>query len=190
MTERKNGFWGSARVWRLAGLGLLAGLVLGFAFSARTLAVLPDDLVEGARVEVEGTLSESGAVVAVEIDIKRTPAGTDNLEGRIDSLNVSERSLKVAGVAVVLVADVEITGDDGEPLPLESVRVGQEAEVEGRFEDGVFRANSLEVEDLESEEAAEVEFEGTISELDSTRNTIRVLGLVVRVKPDTEVGLD
>jgi hypothetical protein len=190
MTDRKNSFWGTVRVWRSAGFGLVAGLALGWAFSAESQAVLPDDLAEGARVEVDGTLSESGEVVAVEIEIKRTPAGTDDLEARVDAVDAAERTLKIAGVAVVLESDAEVTDDDGAPLQLENVRPGQQAEVEGRFEDGVFRASAMEVEDLDADEATQVEIEGTISELDSARSTIRVLGLVVRVTPHTEVELD
>jgi hypothetical protein len=172
---------------RILATALLCSLgALGVPEPAR--AVLPDDLAVGTRVDLEGTLSGPGEVVATEVKLKR--GAHDEIQGGIDSVDVAGRSLRVAGVEVALDAGAVVTDEDGREIDLAKVRPGEEAEAEGRFENGVLRAESLEVKPRDEDEAREVEIEGPISEVDSARNAFRVMGLRVLVTPHTRVLLD
>jgi hypothetical protein len=169
---------------------LFAGLFGPVGLAASAGAVLPDDVAVGTRAEVEGLLDAEGRIVAREVDLERAPRGADELEGRIETVDVAGRRLRVAGVEVALEGGTLVTDDDGGALELGDVHAGQSADLKGTFADGVFRARELEVEPLEPDESGDVELKGTISEVDSAYDTFRLLGLTVRVTSETEVELD
>jgi hypothetical protein len=169
---------------RILAIGWLAAGAAGAA-----QAVLPDDLVVGTRVDLEGT--RSGAEVAADhVELLRPRAGSDRIEGAIEQVDAAARSLLVAGVRVVLGPGAVVRDGDGREIGLEGMGPGQEAEVAGRFENGALRATSLEVDELEGDEARQVEIEGAVAELDPAGNAFRVLGLRVQITPRTKVRLD
>jgi uncharacterized protein YjiK len=153
------------------------------------LALLPDDVAVGTRVEVDGRLTESGDVLARQVEVKRAGAAPDEIEGVIDSVDAARRRLVVAGVAIALDPSASLTSDDGVAVDFDEVRAGRRAEIEGRFESGALRAHALEVEAPKPRER-EVELNGVISEVEPARAAFRALGLRIHVRSDTEVRLD
>ncbi len=174
---------------RFARGGLLAW-VAGAALAYPATAQMSDDVAVGARAEAEGRLAGSAVIVATEVEVKRAKAGLDQAEGPIESVDPAERSLRVAGVTVALDPGATVSGDDGRPLDLAGLAPGARAKAEGPFRDGVLHARSVEVEKVKPDEAEEVEFEGIITHVDRMQSTFQMLGLTVRVTPQTEVQLD
>jgi len=171
------------------GLAFTLALVASSALASQVRAQLPDDIAAGVRAEVEGRASSSGSLVAHEVELKRAKAGDDEVEGAIETVDAQKRSLRVAGIRVVLEPDALLSDGTDRALPLDQVKPGQHASAEGRFADGVLRAISLEVEQEKGDDAEDVELEGTISDVDRAQSTFRMLGVVVKVTPQTKVEL-
>lgn len=131
------------------------------------------DLVDGLFVEVEGEF-RNGVLVAEEIEGQESDA---EVEGKIESIDLSSESMVVAGVAVRLTASTLIEDDDDDRRnriqDLEGLRVGDVLEVEGRqrSEDGGYlEAISIEREDDDEEGAYELE--GRVNALGPNSMTI------------------
>jgi hypothetical protein len=167
----------------------LLAWVAGAALAYPAHAQMSDDVAVGVRAEAEGRRS-GGVIVATEVEVKRTKAGTDQAEGAIESVDAAARSLRVAGLAVALDAGASVSSDDGRPLELGQLEPGARAKAEGSFRDGLLHARSLEVAEAKPDEAEEVELEGIITHVDRTQSTFQMLGVTVRVTPQTEVQLD
>jgi hypothetical protein len=150
---------------------------------------MPDDIAAGVRVEIEGRAGSGGSLVAREVEIKRAKSGDDEVEGAIEAVDAQQRSLRVGGIRVALAPDAVLSDGAERALVLDQVKPGQHASAEGRFADGVLRAASLEVEEGEDGEAGDVELEGTVGEVDRAQGTFRLLGVTVKVTPQTKVEL-
>jgi hypothetical protein len=101
-----------------------------------------------------------------------------------------QESFRVAGVKVVAAPGVTLSDAAGESLDREALRPGRRAEVKGRFEAGVLRARTIELETEESDADAHTEIEGVISEVDALGDSFQLLGLTVKVNSETEVEID
>ncbi|WP_372971330.1 DUF5666 domain-containing protein [Marinobacter sp.] len=138
------------------------------------------DLADGFFVEVEGEF-RNGVLVAEEIEGQDSDA---EVEGKIESIDLSSESMVVAGVAVKLTASTLIEDDDDDDdrrnrvQDLEGLQVGDFLEVEGRqrSQDGGFlEAISIERED--DDEGDDYELEGRVSDL--SPNSITIMNLEV-----------
>jgi len=174
---------------RFARGGVLAWIA-GAALAGAAHAQMSDDVAVGVRAEAEGRLSASGVLVATEVEIKRAKSGLDQAQGPIETVDPAARSLRVAGVTVVLDPGATLSGADGQPLELARLAPGRRAKAEGAFRDGVLHARSVEAEEAKPDEADEVEIEGIITHVDRVQSTFQLLGLTVKVAPQTEVELD
>jgi hypothetical protein len=162
----------------------------GLAAAGPATAVLPEDLDAGTRVSVDGDRSGPGEVIADEVKLRRAVAGLDEIEGAIESVDAAGHRLVVAGVPVALEPGASLRDASGAPLDLAKVRAGLAADAEGRFENGVLRANALEVQELAADDEEDVEIDGVITEVDRAGSSFRVLGIRVRVTPGTKLRLD
>jgi hypothetical protein len=169
--------------------GFVLALVGSVALASAARAQLPDDIAAGVRVEIEARAGSSGSLVAREVEVKRAKAGDDEVEGAIEAVDAQGRSLRVGGIRIALEPDAVLSDGAERALALDQVKAGQHASAEGRFADGVLRAASLEVEEGEDGEAEDVELEGTVGEVDRAQGTFRLLGLTVKVTPQTKVEL-
>ena len=174
------------RFGRNAALALVACTALAGAARGE----LPGDVAVGARAEVEGRRVGSGLVMAGEVEVKRAKSGDDEAEGAIEEIDPGARSLRVGGVRVALAPGAPVSSDEGRALELGQLKPGQKGSAEGTFADGVLRARSLEVEEMKADEAEDVELEGTITDADRAQGSFRLLGVTVKVTPQTQVELD
>jgi Domain of unknown function (DUF5666) len=152
-------------------------------------AALPEDIAVGTRVEIEGARSGPGEVTARRIALRHAAQGPDEIEAAVDAVDAAARRLVVGGVPVEVLPDAQIQ-DGGElTTDLGRVRPGVEVEADGRFENGVLRASSLETSELDAEEVHAVEIEGAISDVDPASGSFRVLGQRVVVTPRTKLRI-
>lgn len=164
-------------------------LVASAALASAARAQMPDDIAAGVRVEIEGRAGSNGSLVAREVEIKRAKSGDDEVQGAIETVDPQKRSLRVGGIRIALEPDAVLSDGEDRALPLDQMKPGQHASAEGRFADGVLRALSLEVEEGKADEAGDVELEGTVSDVDRAQGTFRLLGVTVKVTPQTKVEL-
>jgi mono/diheme cytochrome c family protein len=141
------------------------------------------DLGLNVKVEAEGTLDASGALVAAKVAFKRQ--STARLAGEVESIDVANGTFRALGVTVVVSATTrkEDHFSDDHFFGLDDLRVGDWVEVGGYADAAV--AGRLIAMRLERDEAEdEVELRGPASDIGAT--SLRVLGVRVELLPGTE----
>ncbi len=154
-----------------------------------------EDLQVGQRVEVEGTLSEGGQILAdvIVIGDESYVSPTEvELEGDITAIDAENQIIQVQTSDGVV--DVQVTGeteiksdDDGDDtvrtdgggeyvhLKFEDLQVGMTVEVEGlQMEGEAVRAREITVADDDYESPVVVEFSGEILSVDAEANSVEV----------------
>jgi len=139
-----------------------------------------EGLEDGQAMSVEVHLSADGALIAATDD------GRDetSLRGRIDAIDGSR--LEVQGHVVQTDGLTQFLGHDNEPIGLDTLRVGDEVEVEGATQsDGRVYARKVKLEDAKGNEPPEneVSFRGGIESL----SPFRVAGRAVAMDGQTRI---
>lgn len=173
-----------------------------------------EDLQVGQRVEVEGTLSEGGQILAdvIVIGDESYASPTEvEFEGDITAIDAENQIVTVQTTEGPV--DVQVTGeteiksdDDGDDevrtgdgeyvhLKFEDLQVGQTVEVEGlQLEDETVRAREITVADDDYESPVVVEFSGEILSVDPETNSVEVQTEVntytLLVNDDTTIKTD
>lgn len=124
-------------------------------------------LADGLFVEVEGDF-RNGVLVAEEIEGQESDA---ELDGRIESIDLTDESLVVSGIRVQLTSRTLIDDDDDDDddrrsrvQDIQSLRVGDYLEIEGRQrsdDGGYLEAFSIEREDDDEDHDYELEARAT-----------------------------
>ncbi len=130
---------------------------------------------EGNRINVEGSLDSGGVLVASELELKEIKLEVDEgdefeIEGLITAI-LSATRFSVSGVTVSIDDQTVFEHGDASMLDL-NVRV----EVEGRFEDDIFRA-----EEVEFRPNGSLRIEAGVDSV----NPLSVLGIVVQTNSQT-----
>jgi mono/diheme cytochrome c family protein len=141
------------------------------------------DLKLNVKVEAEGALDASGALVATKVAFKRQ--STARLAGPVESIDLTAGTFRALGVTVVVSATTrkEDQVSDDHFFGLDDLRVGDWVEVGGYADtavDGRLIAMRLERDDAEDE----VELRGPASDIGAS--SLRVLGVRVELLPGTE----
>ncbi|MCA6058944.1 hypothetical protein HUF18_04090 [Thalassolituus sp. ST750PaO-4] len=171
----------------------LTGVVAGFDSSAQTfligsqlisyasVATLDLDgatLSDGMQVEVEGTL-DGDVLVASEIEAEDSDFEEDTeleMSGAVTAVDADNNQFVLNGMTVRFDSETEF--DDGDQSALQA---GVMVEVEGVVgTDGVLLA-----EEIEFEEAPEIELEGVVQA--TTENTLTVMGITINADLRTRV---
>ena len=163
---------------------LLAGALLA---AARAGAELPDDLEVGAYVEVEGALSGDG-ILAEEVEVSAVADSEARVRGRLDAVDARARSLSVGGVALLLDPGVDPTDAAGRALELSALEPGCSVDARGVYRDGALWLRVLSVD--AGEGPHKLKLAGTIDVVDPDADAFRLLGVGVRLTPETWIELD
>ncbi len=174
----------------------LTGVVAGLDSSAQTfligsqlisyasVASLDLDgatLSDGMQVEVEGTL-DGDVLVASEIEAEDSDFEEDTeleMSGAVTAVDADNNQFVLNGMTVRFDSETEF--DDGDQSALQA---GVMVEVEGVVgTDGVLQA-----EEIEFEEAPEIELEGVVQA--TTENTLTVMGITINADLRTRVRDD
>jgi Domain of unknown function (DUF5666) len=162
---------------------LLAALLAGPPAAAE----LPDDLEVGAYVEVAGVPAQGG-LVAEEVGVQTLADAGSWVRGALEAVDPRTRSLSVAGVVGVLDPDVQPTDAGGRPLGLGALEPGDPIDARGIYRDGVLRIRSVSVGARAT--GPRVKLAGIIDGVDPAADAFRLLGVGVRITPDTSIELD
>jgi uncharacterized protein DUF5666 len=141
-----------------------------------------NSLADGVFVKVEGDF-RNGVLVAEEIEGQESDA---ELDGRIESIDLTDESLMVSGVRVQLTGNTLIDDDDDDDdrrsrvQDIQSLSVGDYLEIEGRqrsSEGGYLEALSIERED--DNEDGDYELEARVSAVGPVSITLMNLEILL-----------
>jgi len=138
------------------------------------------DFSVGQFVEVKGILQSDGSILAKKIELEDDEREHDfelEFKGLIESIDVANSSMVVAGRQVLTNESTRFEGDDHLPLTFADFSVGQRVEVEGILQpDGSVLASKVELDDDLDDDEIEAEFKGLIESIDAANGTMVVAG--------------
>ncbi len=169
------------RLARILAVALLATLPAS--------AQLPDDLEVGTYVEVKGAMRSGGGVAAKKVEVQAIADALDRVRGPVQSVAPEQRTLVVAGVHLRLEAGARLTDAAGQVLEISALQPGARVDARGHYAGGEFVARSLTLAGGVPSRRR-VKLEGTIDAVDAEMDAFRLLGVGVRVTPETWVELD
>jgi hypothetical protein len=170
-------------------LTTIAGAACAMWIAAPALAVLPDDVRKGTRVEAEGQRLDDSSFTAEEVEIHARFAGKDEIKGRVTAVDAADRTLRIHGVDVRVAKDAEIQDADGAAIELSSFAVGQYAEIEGVYRGGALHADEVERGEPDPGEELKVELAGIITQVDRAGSSFQIMGIEVLVTPRTVIEM-
>ena len=135
--------------------------------------------VVGAIVKIEGCAQPDGTVIAVEVEVRRSPGqGGEEVEFRGPIVDMADEQWQVGRWIVLITPDTEITGDPPD--------IGDMAEVHGRLNDlGQVVAEEIEVRDVGRARNMHVRIEGYVTAIGDTQWQIQ--GIPVQLTDATIV---
>ncbi len=89
------------------------------------------ELKVGDIVEVEGVFSGAGEMTATEIERKVNKH--DYIEGRLEKVDITARTLLVGGVTVNVLKGAKLEGDDDKDISLKDLAIGYKVECDGAW---------------------------------------------------------
>ena len=169
-------------------------ITMGWAASvcwiaAPALAVLPDAVRAGIRVEAEGQRLDDTTFTAEEVEVQARITGKDELKGRVVAADAAARTIRVHGVDVRVAKDAQLEDSDGDPIELSSITAGQYVEVEGEYKGGVLHAEEVELGEPDPGEELKVELSGIITSIDRAGSSFKIMGIEVLVTPRTVIEM-
>jgi hypothetical protein len=171
-------------------LGIGAGTALALAALAQSArAVLPDDLRVGAVVDVEGKPIDARTVIATEVEVQPGMLPDPQIKGVISAVDPAARSMTISGVKVVANPEAVIEDPADAPMEFSRFAVGKRGKAEGEFANGVLKADEVSLKDTKPGKENEVGITGQITSVDRAAETFVVLGIRVRVTPQTQVAV-
>ncbi len=150
-------------------------------------AELPDELEVGAYVEVEGALSGDG-ILAEEVEVRAVPDPEARVRGRLVAVDAPTRSLSVGGVTLRRDAAVLPTDVAGQALEPSALQPGRSVDARGVYRDGALWLRAISVG--ADEGSRKLKLAGRIDVVDPDADAFRLLGVGVRLTPETWIELD
>lgn len=169
----------------------------GFTIDFSTASEVPDNLQDGALVEVEGTVdaTNQNLIHATEIEVEMPQMGPGSadteVEGAITAIDTAQKTFDVGTNEPdvgFFVNDQTVIVDDGDSIPFSQLQVGDRVEVKAdsaQTQDGRILATKIELKNPDENEGEQEEIEGTISSFDGSARTFTVNGFQVQVDSNT-----
>jgi len=142
----------------------------------------PDNIVAGARLEVEGIISSSGGLQASKVKFEDNDA---RVQANVENVNPADGTVTLLGVPVTITGetDLEDKRDDVSPFSLSDIQGGDYLEIRGFIgANGAVVATELRRDDNDSK----VEIRAPASQKDPVAGTVTVLGITVNTSGSTQ----
>ena len=102
-------------------------------------------LAVGNYLEIEGTFTEAGEMVAVEIE--KEIGGKEAIKGRAEKIDPANRAIVIGGVAVTAAPNARIEDDNDAPISVAEIPVGAYVDCEGSWSGPLmFKAHKIELD--------------------------------------------
>ena len=142
----------------------------------------PDNIVAGARLEVEGIISSSGVLQASKVKFEDNDA---RVQANVENVNPADGTVTLLGVPVTITGEtgLEDKRDDLSPFSLSDIQGGDYLEIRGFIgANGAVVATELRRDDNDSK----VEIRAPASQKDPVAGTVTVLGITVNTSGSTQ----
>jgi len=129
-----------------------------------------------AKIEVEGRVNTSGAVLADRIEIKAT--GSVRIEGNVEAISTALQRLTVLGVPFSVRPETDLTDNsdlDVDPLQFSDIGVGDRVEMRGFLEGTAVVASELHRENDESG----AKLRGRVTAKNAAAGQVTILGVTI-----------
>jgi hypothetical protein len=161
----------------------IGGILVRTTASTLFLFGTPNNIVVGARLEVEGVIS-SGVLEAVKVKFEDNDA---RIQANVDSggVNVEDGTVTLLGIPASITGetDLEDQRDGVSPFSLSDIQAGDYLEIRGFIgANGAFVATELRRDDDDSK----VEIRAPASQKDPVAGTVTVLGVTVNSSGNTQ----
>ena len=168
---------------------LLSALALSLSAPA-AWAGMPDDIRDGALIEMEGNVLDKATVMATELEVTTGMAGEDGIKGIIEVVNPSERTVVIAGVTVIAEADALIQDEENMPMEFSGFVIGRRGKAEGKYENGIIMASRVKMKRFKEGRENEIELIGQATKVNRKGESFTLLGKEVLVTPTTVVEVE
>lgn len=168
---------------------VIGNLVVRTSTSTRFLFGTSDNIVAGARLEVEGTVDDNGILSASKVKFEDNDA---RLQAQVDSngVNTVAGTITLLGIPVSITSETQMADkrDNNSSLSLSNIQDGDYLEIHGFIgANNLFVASEL----IRDKNDSKVEIRGPASAKDSTAGTVTILGLTLNTSSVTEFqGMD
>ncbi|MGB5728840.1 MAG: DUF5666 domain-containing protein [Thiogranum sp.] len=142
----------------------------------------PDNIVVGARLEVEGFIDSSSELDAVKVKFEDNDA---RVQANVENVNPADGTVTLLGVPVTITGEtgLEDKRDDLSPFSLSDIQGGDYLEIRGFIgANGAVVATELRRDDNDSK----VEIRAPASQKDPVAGTVTVLGITVNTSGSTQ----
>jgi hypothetical protein len=167
----------------------IGGILVRTTASTNFLFGTPDNIVVGARLEVEGVISSSDVLQASKVKFEDSDA---RIQANVDfgGVNVEDGTVTLLGIPATITGEtaLEDKRDNISPFSLSDIQAGDYLEIRGFIgASGAFVATGLRRDDNNSK----VEMRAPASQKDPVAGTVSLLGVTVNTSGNTQFrGLD
>lgn len=168
---------------------VIGNLLVRTSTSTRFLFGTSDNIVAGARLEVEGTVDDNGILSASKVKFEDNDA---RLQAQVDSngVNTAAGTITLLGIPVSITSETQMADkrDNNSSLSLSNIQDGDYLEIHGFIgANNLFVASEL----IRDKNDSKVEIRGPASAKDSTAGTVTILGVTLNTSSNTEFkGMD
>lgn len=168
---------------------VIGNLVVRTSTSTLFLFGTSDNIVAGARLEVEGTVDDNGILSASKVKFEDNDA---RLQAQVDSngVDTAASTVTLLGIPVSITSETQMADkrDNNSSLSLSNIQAGDYLEIRGFIgANNQFVASEL----TRDKNDSKVEVRGPASAKDSTAGTVTILGVTVNTSSNTQFqGLD
>jgi len=135
------------------------------------------------RVKIKGRFSK-GNFQAAKIRKEFDRHAYDELEGSLEWVNVAARTCGLLGQTLLTAEKLIVTNIAGQPVTMAKLRPGQFVQARGRFSEGKFVVEQLEMKETPTVHVDEIQ--GKIHTLNIGNGTLKVAGVTVFTHPQTK----
>ena len=143
------------------------------------------DLQVGQWVKVRGAAALDGTFMALEVILKAAAKKRAGLEGAIQSINRSRRSLRLVNKEVVIPHSIPAKNGVATLISLADLHEGDPIKISGRWRCGEFVPEKIKIKKVKGISLEEIE--GPIDRIDPDSRNFNTLGLPVAITERTSI---
>ncbi len=171
---------------RIRNLFLSSALALSLLAPA-AWAGMPDDIRDGAFIEIEGNILTEKLVMAMDVEVRNAVVGDAVIKGIISKFDPVARTITISGVDVVAAADALVQTADDVPMEFTDFVVGRRGKAEGTWENGIITAHRVKLKRIKPGRENEIDLAGTATNVNRKGDSFMLLGIEVLLTPTTVV---
>lgn len=153
-------------------------------------AGMPDDIRDGAYIEIEGNVISDKLVMAMDVEVRTAVVGDAVVKGIISEFDPTARTIVIGGVNVVAADDALVQTEDNVPMEFSDFVIGRRGKAEGTWANGIITANRVKLKRIKPGRENEIDLAGTAMNVNRKGESFMLLGVEVLMTPTTVVEVE